>query len=140
MQGEEHNMNRHKGFSLIELMVTVAIIAILASIAYPAYQDQVRKTRRADGKAKLMEVMQAQERNYTLNHTYVADLTALGYAVNGDGKAASEEGFYIISASACGASPLTSCIQLTAEAIAPQTADGNLTLDSVGNKTPVAKW
>ncbi len=56
-----------KGFTLIELMIVVAIIGILATIAYPSYQDQVRKSRRASAMIAVEEVAQAQERNRSLN-------------------------------------------------------------------------
>jgi type IV pilus assembly protein PilE len=131
-------MKKQAGFTLIELMITVAIIAILASIAYPSYLEQVTKTRRADGKAKLMEIMQAQEREYTLNYSYVTNLASLGYTLS-DGKVESNEGYYAISAAACG-SGIGSCVQLTATALGSQSSDGNLTLDSIGNKTPADKW
>jgi type IV pilus assembly protein PilE len=58
------------GFSLIELMIVVAIVAILAAIAYPAYQDQIRKTRRADCQGTMMEAAGAAERFFTENNTY----------------------------------------------------------------------
>jgi len=58
------------GFTLIELMVVVAVIAILASIAYPSYQEQIRKSRRAQAKADLVELTQVLERFRTVNNTY----------------------------------------------------------------------
>lgn len=58
------------GFTLIELMIVVAIVAILAAIAYPSYQDSVRKSRRADAKAVLLEAAQWMERFYTENNRY----------------------------------------------------------------------
>ena len=58
------------GFTLIELMIAVAVVAILASIAYPSYQEQVRKSRRAQAKADLVELTQLAERFRTVNNTY----------------------------------------------------------------------
>ncbi|MBK1731990.1 hypothetical protein CKO41_09340 [Thiococcus pfennigii] len=61
---------RPRGFTLIELMITVAIVGILAAIAYPSYQEQIRKARRADAQAALLELAQFMERYYTMNNTY----------------------------------------------------------------------
>lgn len=59
-----------KGFTLIELMITVAIVAILASIAYPSYQEQVAKSRRSEAANALMTGAQALERYYSANGRY----------------------------------------------------------------------
>ena len=59
------------GFNLIELMIVVAVIAIIASIALPAYNEHIRKTRRAAGGACAMAMAQQTERWYTTNLTYV---------------------------------------------------------------------
>jgi type IV pilus assembly protein PilE len=53
------------------MMIVVAIVAILAAIAYPGYQESVRKSRRADSKGVLLELAQFMERTYTANNTYM---------------------------------------------------------------------
>ncbi len=62
-----------KGFSLIELMITVAIVGILAAIAYPSYVEHVNRSRREDAKATLLELAQWMERSYMLNLKYNQD-------------------------------------------------------------------
>lgn len=58
------------GFTLIELMITVAIVAILAAIAYPSYQEQVRRSNRTEGERTLMEAAQRLERCFTEYNAY----------------------------------------------------------------------
>ncbi len=65
-----------QGFTLIELMIVVAVIGILAAIAYPSYQDSIRKSRRADAKSALLDAAQRQERFYTENSQYTSVLVS----------------------------------------------------------------
>lgn len=127
------NRNRGAGFTLIELMIVIAVVAILASIAIPAYNDSVTKARRADGMAALMQAMTLQERFYTENNTYTTDLGSIG-------QTSSEEGFYELSAAACAGSTITRCVIITGTPNAAQAHDGNLTFNSRGVKTPAEKW
>lgn len=130
-------MRLQYGFTLVELMIVVAIIGILSAIAYPSYQEYVFKTGRADGKAKLAEVMSAQERFYSQNQRYTTDLSSnLGLNYGADPVETSEQR-YNISAAACAGSVIGNCVQLTAVPTATQQGDvacGNLTLNSRGTQ------
>ncbi len=64
-------MFKNKGFTLIELMIAVAIIGILAAIAVPSYQESVRKSRRADVKGALLGLANAMERRFTETNSYL---------------------------------------------------------------------
>ena len=64
-----------KGFTLIEVIIVVAIVAILAAIANSSYQDSVLKSNRADCKEKMFAVAQAQERHFTEFSRYAANVT-----------------------------------------------------------------
>ena len=70
--------SRFQGFTLIELMIVVAVVAVLAAIALPSYQDAIRKGRRGQAKADLVEIAQLYERFRTVNNTY--DAFALPFA------------------------------------------------------------
>jgi len=63
-------LKTQKAFTLIELMVVVAIIGIMASIAYPNYQDSVIRSRRADAKGALLNFANAMERHFTETNSY----------------------------------------------------------------------
>ena len=129
--------SRQSGFTLIEIMITVAIIGILAAIAYPSYQDQVRKARRADAQGDLLELTSFMERFYSQNDRY--DQNKTGDAVTLPFTQSPQEGnaYYQISFSA---GPTRETYTLQAVPQGPQTNDrcDTLTVNNAG-KTDAAE-
>lgn len=116
------------GFTLIELMIVVAVIAILAAIAYPSYQEQVRKSRRAQAKADLVEYAQVAERYFTANNTY----TGFTLPATKSPREAAAPTFYTLNANVAART-----FTMTATAAGAQASDrcGNLAITNTGVKT-----
>jgi type IV pilus assembly protein PilE len=85
-----YTLRRSAGFTLMELMIVVAIIGILASIAYPSYTDYVIRSKRSDGKAALLQAQLAQEKYRANNITY-------GTLAQINISATSAEGYYTVA-------------------------------------------
>ena len=138
--------SRHAGFTLIELMVVIAVIGILAAIAIPAYSDQVRKSRRADALQRIQQIALAQERFRAENPGYTANWARLG----GDPDTAEPTGigaWYDWSDVTIdnAATPRTFSIAITA--VGDQTNDkasgtscGSLSVNQAGVRSPAACW
>ena len=103
-------MRHHKGFTLIELMIVVAIIGILAAIAYPAYQDYVLRAKRGDAMNALAAIRIAQEQHRASNTLFSSSTT-----INGSDYSTSPERYWTVSVSSADASSFT----VTAEPLAP---------------------
>ncbi len=100
------------GFTLIELMVVVAIIGVLASIAYPSYMSSVQKSKRTGAKVAIMEVAQAQERYFSLNMRYADSMLTLGLG-DADEYGISVSGLQSNGSTACSA---INCVTYTIKA------------------------
>ncbi len=125
---------KNRGFTLIEIMIVVAILGVIFAIAMPSYNNYVSKARRADAMTLLIQIMNAQERYYIEERSYTVDLTETGFASKKD--LATESDWYLVSASKCDTeTPITACVMLTAVPQNSQASDGNLTINSLGQKT-----
>ncbi len=130
-------MTSSSGFTLIEVMIAIVVVAILMAVALPAYQESIQKGRRSDAMSALMDAANRQEQYFLDYRTYTADMEDLGF---GDDPMESEEGHYTVDAAACGGGSLATCYELTATPVAtsPQADDlrcTSFTLTSAGVKT-----
>lgn len=135
--GNQPLTTRGRGFTLIEVLIVIAIIGLLTAIAFPMYEDQVTRARRSDGQSLLLDISARMERFYFDNTAYTTDLRALGFTLANT--VPSTEGHYTATvAGATGPCPIANCFTVTATpagAHAPDAYCGNLTLNSMGQKT-----
>jgi len=125
---------RREGFTLIEVLIVTAIVAVLAAIALQSYQAQIRKGNRAAAQSYMMDLAQ-REAQYLLDaRAYAPTEATLGYAAT----PADVAPYYTISIAAPVVSP--PAFTITATAIGVQAPDGGLTIDNRGTKTPSGKW
>jgi type IV pilus assembly protein PilE len=128
-------ITKQTGITLIELMIVVAIVGILAAIAYPSYQEQALEGRRSEGRTALLEVAQAQERFYTANGSYATGID------NSDGdddssndvsgvSRTTENGYYTLSINNGAGSTFTA----TATPTGTDTDCTSITLNNLGVK------
>jgi len=153
MNATHNHRRRHAGFTLIELMIVVAVIGILAAIAYPSYQESILKGRRAEGRTALMELLQQQERFMTQRNCYLAFTNTNGTVAtqanancgidssftvpfktySGDGP---NTGAYMLSATTCGNNlTLAECVMVVAQPRQPDARAGNLQITSSSIKS-----
>ncbi|MCL1051240.1 type IV pilin protein [Shewanella abyssi] len=130
-------MSWKNGFTLIELMVTVAIIGILASIAYPSYIEYVAKGVRAEGLTVLTDAANLQEQFYLDNRTYTASMIDLGFAVN---PFISESDYYSVSATIVGTGSFILKATAQGAQASRDTSCKVLEITETGAKTPTECW
>lgn len=97
MNGRNGMHSQHKGFTLTELMITVAIVATMAAIAVPSYRQYVMRANRADATAALLRLASQQERFYLQNNTYATEAELADAPPDGLGMPGTERGFYELS-------------------------------------------
>jgi len=124
-----------RGFSLIEVMIVVGIVALLVSLAIPSYQEFIMKSRRTEAKELLLTAAQRQQQHFTMNNVYSTD------AVNElKVPTTSTNGYYTLSIAAGPTGSITTSYAMSATAVAgssqaDDSACGTFTLNSLGVKT-----
>jgi type IV pilus assembly protein PilE len=119
-----------KGFTLIELMITVAVIGILAAIAYPSYTQYVVRANRGEAQAYLMDLAQRQQQILMDSRAYASTVSAIGVP-----EPASVARNYDVSIGGVSATPPTFTITAAPKSGTAQAGDGNLTINQSGAKT-----
>jgi type IV pilus assembly protein PilE len=128
-----NNKTHERGFTLIELMIAIVIVSILVGIALPSYTEFVRKGKRADAMAALLDAANRQEQFMLDRNTYSATLAGIGLT-----NPTTDGNYNLTINAATGACPINRCFSMTATAINEQASDDSctsFTLTSAGVKT-----
>ncbi|MBI3284602.1 MAG: type IV pilin protein [Burkholderiales bacterium] len=125
---------KRRGFTLMELMVAVAIVGILSAIAYPSYLSYLIKSRRASAQSYLLDIAQRQQQYLLDARSYTNDVNALNLTTPKD-----VAPYYTVDVTKSDSPP---AFTATAKPIpgSPQASDVTLTIDNTGKKTPDTKW
>ena len=126
---------RTRGFTLIELMIAAAIVAILAALAYPAYTSYVRKGHRAAAQSYLMDLAQKQVQYLVDSRAYAPTAAALGATAPTDVSAR-----YDITVVVTAGPPPTYLLTAAPKSGSAQAGDVILTINQAGQKTPSEIW
>ena len=127
-----NNSARTRGFTLIEVIITMAILAILVAVALPTYRDHMRKSRRAEAQAYLMAVASRQQQFLLDTRAYAGTLATVAIAAPANVTAA-----YDLAVVAAAGPPPTFSVSATPKATTDQVNErcGTLAIDQTGAKT-----
>jgi len=133
---------RMQGFTMVEMLITVAILAILVSIALPSYSNVMLKLNRTAAEQFMMDIANKEEQTTLDMRGFTATIGASGLGLTAAKDVAANYTFAVaLTGNDCQGNALSGpAYVISATAIGAQASDGNLCLDSSNNRTPATKW
>ncbi|MGJ8668456.1 MAG: type IV pilin protein [Oceanococcus sp.] len=135
MLGCSAKYRKQPGFTLVELLIVVAIVGLLAAIALPSYQQSVIKGRRAAAQGLLMDLAQREQQYFADSRSFTSDLAVLGVSVPAD-----VAKYYTVAVTLVAGPPASFLIEATPVSGTQQTVDGVISIDKAGERLPADKW
>lgn len=130
-----HSIDRSRGFTLLELVIAMAVVGILAAIAYPAYTSQLIKGHRASAQSYLLDVAQHEQQYLLDNRSYATTAAALNMSTPSD-----VSPYYTVQIAAPVVTPPTFTITATPIAGTMQASDVTLSVTDANVKSPAGYW
>jgi len=132
-------VRRNRGFTLIEVMMVVVIVAILTAIAVPAYQKSVKKSHRAAAQSQMLDIANREQQYLVANRIYTSTLSDIGYTVPAD--VASRYTCSVNAPALTNLAPVPSfTVSCVPTALQAESGFGTLTLTNTGVKSPAGEW
>lgn len=129
------------GFTLVEVMIAVAVISILVKIAYPTYQSYVKRSNRSAAESLMLDVANREQQYLLDKRSFLGGGASAVTTLLAVSSLPPEVGtYYNVTVTAAAGPPPTFTITATPKAGTMMAGDGNLTLDQAGTKLPAGKW
>ena len=126
---------KSKGFTLIELMITVAIIGVISAIAFPSYTAYVTRGKRTECRSAVMQVMQQQERYYTQQNTYTTTTSISPGFLTFSGDSQTSSACTLTAGQCTSTVVISSCVKVTGSPVKADAEVGDITFQSDGSKS-----
>ena len=130
---------RCRGFTVVELMIAVAVIAILARIAYPSYLDYMKRAYRSAAQSFMLDLANREQQYLLDNRSFIGGASAVSTLIP-SGVPAEVSGYYTLTITVTAGPPPTFEVKATPKSGTPVAGETAFTIDQDGTKLPSGKW
>jgi len=131
---------RHRGFTLVELIITVAVIGILAAVALPSYQEYLKRTNRSSAQSLMLDLANREQQYLLDNRSFLGGGASAVTTLLPSGVPKEVSAFYTVTITATAGPPPTFEVKATPKTGTVMAGESPFTIDQDGNRLPAGKW